>query len=52
MRFFFGWEKLCNSIQEKRGDGGLFNIVMKERKKFALHSHEDHSVKPILSKPD
>lgn len=48
-RFFLEWEKLCNFIQEKRGDEGLFNIVMKERKKAVLHSREDHSVKTILS---
>lgn len=44
-RFLLGWEKLCNFIREKRGDEGLFNIVMKERKKAVLHSHEHHSVK-------
>lgn len=48
-RLFLGWEKLHNFIQEKRRDEGLFNFVMKERKKAVLHSHEDHSVKIILS---
>lgn len=49
MRFFLGREKLYNFIQEKREDEGLFNIVMKERKKAILRSPEDHSVKTILS---
>lgn len=40
---------LCNFIQEKRIYEGLFNIVMKERKKAVLHSHEDNLVKTILS---
>ena len=46
-RFLLGGGKLCNFIQERRGDEGLFNIVMKERKKAVLHSHEDHFVKTI-----
>lgn len=37
------------SYRKKRGDEGLFNIVMKERKKAVLHSHQDHFVKTILS---